>query len=518
MSTPSLEGEISRTSLFAIATFTTVTLLVLATLLQQLRFNQQYKLPNRIPGIPFFGNSFQLPPIQQGPWGKEMAEKYGEMFTCKFGSATWVFLNSSRTVNDLLERRAAIYSSRPEFPMTQEIISRGSRIVLMPYNDRWRMLRKIMHNILMSRQQDVFMPFQDLESKHLLHDYLEKPDRWWSANGRFANSVIMSVVFGRRSILDDPDVVELFETLELFLRNQQPGVNIVDGFHFLAKLPKALQWWRPRGDAIFQKTFDVYKRELDKCRRKMKEGTQRQCFATDFVESESYEDLDETQKLFTLGTLMEAGSDTSRVTIGQIIAGAATYPDWVARARALLDEVCGDAERLPQWSDKPNLKYISAVVKEGFRWRPNIAEIGAPHMLMKDDEYEGYRFPAGTVFTWNAWAIALNPKEYPEPERFWPERFMNDDVDNALKGHWAFGPGRRVCVGWKVGEMNVWIAIARLLYCFDFEQIPGQPIDTMTIPQLTKHTAPFAVKVTVRSKKHADLIRRDCADVVDIVY
>lgn len=152
--------------------------------------------------------------------------------------------------------------------------------------------------------------------------------------------------------------------------------------------------------------------------------------------------MDETQRLFTLGSLLEAGSDTSRVTIGQIIAGAATYPDWVARAREQLDTICGhNAERLPQWSDKPNLKYICAVVKEGFRWRPNIAEIGAPHMLIKDDEYEGYRFPAGTVFTWNAWAIALDPKEYPEPERFWPERFLNEDVENALKGHWAFGPG-----------------------------------------------------------------------------
>lgn len=66
--------------------------------------------------------------------------------------------------------------------------------------------------------------------------------------------------------------------------------------------------------------------------------------------------------------------------------------------------------------------------------------------------------------------------------------------------------------------MNVWIAIARLIYCFDFEQIPGQEIDTMTIPQITKHAAPFAVKVTVRSKAHADLIRKDCADIVDIVY
>lgn len=78
--------------------------------------------------------------------------------------------------------------------------------------------------------------------------------------------------------------------------------------------------------------------------------------------------------------------------------------------------------------------------------------------------------------------------------------------------------GRRVCVGWKVGEMNVWIAIARLLYCFDFEEVPGKPIDTMTIPQLTKHTAPFEVKVTPRSPKHDELIRRECADSVNVQY
>lgn len=153
-----------------------------------------------------------------------------------------------------MERRAAIYSSRPPFPMTQGIMSGDSRIVLMPYNERWRMLRKIMHQILSTRQQDVFKPFQDLESRNLCWDYLQNPDRWWSANGRYANSVIMSVLFGRRSMLDDPDVVELFETLELFLENQQPGVNIVDAFPVLDKLPKALQWWRPRGERVFEKT------------------------------------------------------------------------------------------------------------------------------------------------------------------------------------------------------------------------------------------------------------------------
>ncbi|GAB7349169.1 hypothetical protein MBLNU459_g8105t1 [Dothideomycetes sp. NU459] len=398
-------------------------------------------------------------------------------------------------------------------------MSGESRIVLMPYNDRWRVLRKIMHQILSGRQQEVFKPFQDLESKHLLWDYLHNPERWFSANGRFANSVIMSVVFGKRSILDDPDTVELFETIEGFLENQQPGKNIVDGFQFLDKLPKALQWWRPRGEKIFQKTRNVYKRELDRVIEKTKNGTQRDCFATEFLKAPEVQKMGETQKLFVMGTLMEAGSDTSRVSLGQIIAGAATYPDWVARARAELDAVCGsNAERLPGWEDREKLPYITAVVKEGFRWRPNIAEIGAPTTLIKDDEYEGYKFPAGTVFTWNAWAISLSPEEYKDPERFFPDRFLNEDLDSALKGHWAFGPGRRVCVGWKVGEMNVWIAIARLLYCFDFTEDKNKPIDTMTIPQITKNTAPFEVKVKIRSEKHAALIDRDCTEAVNTRY
>jgi hypothetical protein len=64
----------------------------------------------------------------------------------------------------------------------------------------------------------------------------------------------MSVVFGRRASWDDPELAALFETAEEFLELQQPGVNIVDAFPVLAKLPKFLQWWRPRGEKVHKKT------------------------------------------------------------------------------------------------------------------------------------------------------------------------------------------------------------------------------------------------------------------------
>ncbi|KAG8628525.1 hypothetical protein KVT40_004398 [Elsinoe batatas] len=497
-----------------------VLIAVVVKVIHDAQWNAKYKLPPRVPGIPFFGNTFQVPPKQQGPWAKKLAEQYGEMFTCKFGADTWVFLNSSRVVEDLMEKRSAIYSSRPEWPMAQGIISGGSRIVSMQYNDKWRKLRKIMHGILNIRQTDIYKPYQDLESRQLLWDFLKNPDKWYSASGRFSNSVIMSVIFGRRSILGDPATAELFQTMEDFLMQTQPGANLVDAYPVLNKLPSFLHWWRPRGEEIFKRTRDCYKREVDMIEAKLAKGEAKDCFAVEFLKQcEKEKDLDEVTKLFTFGSLMEAGSDTSKVTICQIIAGACTSPDWVARARKELDAVCGaNAERLPDLDDRNRLPYISAVVKEGFRWRPNIAEIGAPTVLIKDDEYEGYKFPAGTVFTWNAWAIALDEREYKEPERFWPERFLNEDLANPLKGHWAFGPGRRVCVGYHIGDSNVWIAAARLLYCFDFEEDKSHPIDTMTIPQFTQGADPFAVKIRPRSVAHAALIERDCSSAVATHY
>ena len=505
---------------FSLLTYALV-LVLLGLVVRKFRvyqFNKKYKLPPRIPGIPVFGNTLQLPPLKQGVWGMEMAKKYGEMFTCDIGGNTWVFLNSSRTVNDLMEKRSGIYSSRPHLPFGSELLSGNNRMVIMPYGDRWRLLRKILHNVLNKQNMPTFAPFQDVESRHMLYDFLKQPDLWYMHTQRFANSVIMSVVFGKRMQLKDPQIRELFDTSQELILALQPGAYLVDGFPWLAKLPKPLQWWRKRGEHLHQKTVNVYKTQVDDLRRRMEAGTVPPCFATQFLKDPLTKNYGEEQTYFALGSIMEAGSDTSRMTVSQVMAAAASDKRWVITAREALDACCGaNAEKLPDFSDRPQLTYITATVKEAFRWRP-FAEIGLPTMVIQDDEYEGYKWPKGTVFTWNATAIALDPREYEEPERFWPERFMNNDVNNVLKGHWSFGPGRRMCSGYNVGEGNVWIVVARLIYCFDFDELPGQPIDSFKTDWGEHRFAPFPVKITPRSQAHSELIERECAKAVEMEY
>ncbi|KAF5518693.1 Cytochrome P450 monooxygenase patI [Colletotrichum aenigma] len=401
-------------------------------------------------------------------------------FTINIGGTNWLFLNSIRTVNELLEKRAAIYSSRMNLPMACDLVSRGKRTLLMPYGDLWRRERKVMHQILNATQRNIFEPFQDLESKALLLNYLQRPDEWWKSHGAFSGSVIMSVVFGRRAGVDDANLSDSLAVSDEFVEYLMPGRAIVDHFPFLADITwfKSLQPWRWYGDDLYKRTRAVYKRELDQLRERRAQGKQRDCFMTEFLEKQHDSDFTEDEFLFMAGALMEAGTDTTRASLDQCVAAAALWPDWIERARKQLDEVCGaHAERLPTAQDMPNLPIIKGAVKESVRWKPTIAETGIPHALMRDDEFEGYKIPAGTIVTYNQWAIANSPDEYDQPERFWPERFINEDLDKPAKGHLGFGA----------------------VYCFDVLPVPGATIDTSQSPKVTKHGPSFQVKINVRT-------------------
>ena len=75
----------------------------------------------------------------------------------------------------------------------------------------------------------------------------------------------------------------------------------------------------------------------------------------------------------------------------------------VKKAQKQLDEVTG-GERLPEHSDIAELPYITAIIKEIFRWSPPVP-MGASHRLMEDDVYKGMFIPAGTILLENIWWV-----------------------------------------------------------------------------------------------------------------
>ncbi|XP_075081950.1 cytochrome P450 71A1-like [Nicotiana tabacum] len=112
---------------------------------------------------------------------------------------------------------------------------------------------------------------------------------------------------------------------------------------------------------------------------------------------------------------------------------------------------------------------------------------------------DGYEIQPNTLVFFNAWAIGRDPECWKNPEDFIPERFCsssvtNEDIDIDYKSvefeMIPFGGGRRGCPGISLGVATVELALANLLYAFDWELPFGmvkQDIDTNTLPGLTTH-------------------------------
>ena len=138
------------------------------------------------------------------------------------------------------------------------------------------------------------------------------------------------------------------------------------------------------------------------------------------------------------------------------------YPEAQRKAQAELDAVIGP-DRLPEYSDRAALPYVNAIVKEALRWQPVLA-FSLPHMRVEDMEYSGYFIPKGSLLMPNSWyvygfdsarpwltsscrrACLHDPEAYPQPERFIPDRFIQDGkLDPSVRDptRFAFGYGRR---------------------------------------------------------------------------
>jgi cytochrome P450 len=117
------------------------------------------------------------------------------------------------------------------------------------------------------------------------------------------------------------------------------------------------------------------------------------------------------------------------------------------------------------------LHYLHLVIKETLRLHPP-----APLLMPREcrggaGRVLGFDVPEGAMVLINAWAIGRDPSVWEDAEEFVPERFEGSTVD--FKGtdfeYTPFGAGRRMCPGMAFGLANIELALASLLYHFDWE-------------------------------------------------
>ncbi|KAK8136064.1 hypothetical protein PG984_004004 [Apiospora sp. TS-2023a] len=440
------------------------------------------------------------------PWlyFRELSAQYGDVVYVPglSSSGPTMVLGSARAAWDLLERRGAIYSSRPRFVVGGELLSGGMRGLMAPYGDFWRRWRKLLHSGFMQRKSASYRPIQRLESAVLVGDLLRQPEGFRAHLERYAASVIVLVTYGRRvtDVAGDEVVRRNVEAMGRLTSVNIPGKYAAERYPALKYVPAMFAPWKAQVLKQRQKDIQLYMDLLNDIKDKVARGVATPCFATHLLEEQEALGMSDLELAYAAGSPFGAGIETTAGTLASFFLACVKFGhNFIPRAQEELDRVVG-RDRLPAFEDMEELKYVRAVASETFRWRPVAVLGGTPHASTADDVYNGMFIPKGST-------------DFPEPHEFKPERFLEDrDFPGAL-GHTAFGWGRRICPGMHLGAASVNLNIARILWAFNVAPAKnenGQDIDVDIFAfsdGFNSSPLPFSCSILPRSQQHADVVR-----------
>jgi cytochrome P450 len=167
-----------------------------------------------------------------------------------------------------------------------------------------------------------------------------------------------------------------------------------------------------------------------------------------------------------------AGSETAATTLQWAMAELIRNPRVMRKAQDEVRRHFAGEGKVTE-AGLAGLDYLRVVIKETLRMRPP-APLLLPRVCGGPCQVLGFEVPEGAMVIVNAWAIGMDPAHWDAPEEFAPERFERNgrDFKGADFEFVPFGAGRRICPGMAFGLAHVEIALAALLFHFDWE-LPG---------------------------------------------
>jgi len=191
-----------------------------------------------------------------------------------------------------------------------------------------------------------------------------------------------------------------------------------------------------------------------------------------------YGDMAEKQLVVTLFDTFFAGSDSTAITISWTILYLCHFPEVQKKLQEEIFEVTGNSRKVSVL-DRPNMPYTQATIEEIFRYS-SIVPNGVPHRALAERDFHGYLIPKNALIQPNIIHMHFNPKYFPEPEKFRPDRFLSPDGKKFMKNEVVqpFQVGRRQCVGESLARDTVFLYATNLFQQFDMifdpsEERPG---------------------------------------------
>ncbi|CAD6240676.1 unnamed protein product [Miscanthus lutarioriparius] len=460
------------------------------------RDGRRLPLPPSPRGFPLLGHLHLLGALPHRSLAS-LARAHGPVLLLRLGRVPNVVVSSAAAAEEVMRARDLAFASRPRSAMAERLLY-GRDVAFAPYGEYWRQARRIcVVHLLSARRVGSFSFCRVREQEATVLAARVAARASAGAGGaavdlselltEYANAVVSRAAFGEESARG------LFDEFDSGRRQRKV---ITDFQKLIGTVPVGeLLPWLGWVDAItglerkIRRTFEALDGLLEKViddHRRRPRGGGGDGDGRDFVDvlldihkndKEHGIQLETNEIKAIILDMFAAGTDTTATAMEWAMAELVTHPRAMRRAQ---DEVRAAAAGSTGVNEDhvAQLDYLKAVVKETLRLHAPVPLL-VPREPPADAEILGYHVPARTRVLVNAWAIGRDPATWERAEEFVPERFLGGAAAASVdfRGqHFEllpFGAGRRMCPGIGFAEASAEMALASLLYHFDWEAACG---------------------------------------------
>lgn len=197
-------------------------------------------------------------------------------------------------------------------------------------------------------------------------------------------------------------------------------------------------------------------------------------------------------------TLFLAGHETTALALAHTLYLLSKHPDV---ERRLYDEITTVLHgRAPTSDDVRALPYTERVLKEAMRLYPPAWTTGRE--AGEDVEIGGYLIPKGAQILTSQWVVHRDPRWFPNPEGFDPDRWSPERVKGLPRfAYFPFGGGPRTCIGNHFAMLEATLILVMIMQRYRVELCAGQRLDLKPSVTLRQAGPGLMVRLAAREAK-----------------
>ena len=400
----------------------------------------------------------------------ECAQRYGDPFTLGLVGPfrPTVFFSSPQALQQIFTASAEQVSAATSNRLLLPIIGEDS-LLLLDGERHQRQKRLLMPPFHGERMRTYGQLIIDITQQVVGQWQIGRPFSVRSSTQEISLRVILHAVFG---LSEGDRYQQLKEILKALLHSI--GSPVSASMLFLRFLQQDLGVWSPWGgflDRIRQIDALLYA-EIQQ--RRQEPDSERDDILSLLLAArdEAGQQMSEKELRDELITLLLAGYETTASAIAW-----ALY--WIHNVPGVLDKLLRELDSLGSAVEPTaiaQLPYLNAICQETLRIYP-LTPIAFPRIAKLPLQVGGYQIEPGCALAPCIYLTHQRSDLYPEPRRFRPERFLEQQF--SPYEYLPFGGGNRRCLGLAFAQFEMKLVVATVVSSWQLElaaQRPVQPV------------------------------------------